>query len=149
MRRGGARAGRGRAPFYMCGDVEGERGCRLEGRAREFTARRATAEVHRVSPAGGAAGGGGPTRAQAAGHARVLARPKGDLLGRSADTMMAPRAHSRLTGGPERRGKGGGTPAAAWRDAPARAQARAPVAPFPIQAAFVPTRISQKIELKL
>jgi hypothetical protein len=68
MRRGGARAGRGRAPFHMCGDVEGERGSRLEGRAQEFKARHATAEVHRVSPTGGAAGGGGGFRP---GHGRA------------------------------------------------------------------------------
>jgi hypothetical protein len=128
MRRGGARAGRGRAPFHMCGDVEGERGSRLEGRAQEFKARHATAEVHRVSPTGGAAGGGVPTRARAGGHARVLARPKGDLLGRSANTMMAPQAHSRPTGGPGRRGE------SAVRRLPrgaTRRQAREPERPLP------------------
>jgi hypothetical protein len=45
----------------------------------------------------------------------------GSRLGGVRDVMMVPRAHVRPVGGPGRRGEGGGTPAAAWRDAPVRA----------------------------
>jgi hypothetical protein len=64
-----ARAGRVELPFIGAGEGEGLCGRCLEGRAREFKVRRATADAHRTSSAGGAAGS--PARARAGGHARV------------------------------------------------------------------------------
>jgi hypothetical protein len=92
----------------------------LDARGGEL--RGGTWRARRTAVADGNGGQGGQSRRRWAVMHGLERATMGDSLGGSADTMMAPLGRvADRPGDPDAKGQGGGTPSAAWRDAPARA----------------------------